>query len=89
MELYQFCDPQVLIFALRDGARVRENGKLAEDLDGCPLALTADGKVRHVKKNANVRCCYVFLVKYFKHVDGGKHSHHTIMMDRSVGSLQQ
>lgn len=63
MELYQFCDPQVLIFALRDGARVRENGKLAEDLDGCPLALTADGKVRHVKKVRMSDVDMIFFVK--------------------------
>lgn len=68
---------------------MRENGKLAEDLDGCPLALTADGKVRHVKKVRMSDVDMIFFVKYFNHVDGGKHSHHTIMMDRSVGSLQQ
>lgn len=46
VELHQFCDPETLIFALRDGARLTEGGKRAEDLNGCPLALTADGKVR-------------------------------------------
>jgi hypothetical protein len=46
VELHQFCDPEILIFALQDGA---QGIRKAEDLDGCPLALTADGKVRWAK----------------------------------------
>ena len=45
VELHQFCDSETLIFALRDGAGTTERSKRAEDLDGCPLALTVDGKV--------------------------------------------
>ena len=39
------------------------------------------------EKKCECQMLLCFFVKYFKHVDGGKHSHETIMMDCSVGSL--
>lgn len=43
--LHQFCDPEILLYAIGDGARKSQQGLYGEDLDGCPLALTADGSV--------------------------------------------
>ncbi|CAE8650392.1 unnamed protein product, partial [Polarella glacialis] len=41
------CDMELLSYCLQDGARRTEAGRLAEDLEGCPLALMTDGQVQH------------------------------------------
>ena len=59
-ELDQHCDDELLRYCLQDEA-CGANGLVAEDLVGCPLLLTADGRVRrflvHEAKSPQILCC--------------------------------
>ena len=58
-EVMHLCDPQILSFCISDGARKGPQGLLGEDLEGCPLALTADGCVHRFASSGGVLfvCC--------------------------------